>query len=79
MVSRYIKPAGPAEIKIGDHVRFTGAKIYASSYKNGNGFAVPKFDATVKDKNNQAHPFLIKATGREGYEGWANEADLVRK
>lgn len=76
VVSQYIKPAGPAEIKVGDRVRFTGAKIYASSYKNGKGIAVPNFDATVKDKNSQAHPFLIKSTGKDGYEGWANKDDL---
>ena len=61
---------------VGDRVRFTGSKIYASSYKNGKGIAVPNFDATVKNKNSQAHPYLIKAPGREGYEGWANKDDL---
>lgn len=76
VVSQYIKPAGPAEIKIGDRVRFTGQKIYASSYKNGKGIAVPNFDAAVKAKNDKAHPYLIKSTGKDGYEGWANKDDL---
>lgn len=74
----YIKKPEPEPLKIGDLVRFTGQKIYASSYKNGKGVAVPNFDARIVDVNDKAHPCLIRATGSEGFEGWANIADLVR-
>lgn len=74
----YIKKPEPEPLKIGDLVRFTGQKIYASSYKNGKGVAVPNFDARIVDMNDKAHPCLIRATGSEGFEGWANIADLVR-
>ena len=75
----FLKPPAPKPLDVGDKVRFKGTKIYASSYKNGKGVAVPAFDAKITRKDGVYHPFHIKATGTSGYEGWANEADLVRK
>jgi len=75
----FLKPPAPKPLDVGDKVKFKGTKIYASSYKNGKGVAVPAFDAKITRKDGVYHPFHIKATGTSGYEGWANEADLVRK
>lgn len=74
--SEYLVPARPRIPEVGDKVRFIGLKIYASSYKNGKGVQVPNFDAKVTQKNDQAHPYLIKAVDKTGYEGWANTGDL---
>lgn len=75
----YLRAPAPKPLDVGDKVRFKGTKIYASSYKNGKGVTVPAFDAKITRKDGNYHPFHIKATGSSGYEGWANEADLVRK
>jgi len=74
--AEYIAAAGPRVPEVGSRVRFTGQKIYASSYKNGKGIDVPNFDAKVTQKNDQAHPYLIKAVDKTGYEGWANTGDI---
>ena len=72
----YVKTPAPPTPKVGDKVQFSGAKIYASSYSNGKGISVPNFKAKVIDKNDKAHPYLIKSTGSDGYEGWANAKDI---
>ncbi|MBQ6679572.1 MAG: hypothetical protein IJM76_06065 [Lachnospiraceae bacterium] len=74
--AEYLVPPTQRDPRVGDKVKFTGSKIYASSYKNGKGITVPGFTAKVIDKNSQAHPYLIKSTGTDGYEGWANKSDL---
>lgn len=76
--SQYMRAPAPKPLAVVDKVQFVGTKIYASSYKNGKGVSVPAFKAVITAKNQQAHPFLIKSTGKDGYEGWSNEKDLKR-
>lgn len=75
--AQYVKTPTPKTPEVGDKVKFTGQKIYVSSYANGKGVAVPNFTAKVVEKNDKAHPYLIKSTGKDGYEGWANAADII--
>ena len=77
VASSCLKPVSPKIPEVGDHVRFTGSKIYVSSYSNAKGIAVPSFTGTVKQKNTQAHPYLVRSSGADGYEGWVNSGDLV--
>lgn len=76
VASQYLKLPEPKDPEVGDKVKFVGKKIYASSYSNGKGIEVPNFTAKVTQKNDKAHPYLIKSTGKDGYEGWANKSDL---
>lgn len=76
VMSKYFKKPAPMTPEVGDKVRFTGTKIYTSSYSNGKGVAVPNFTAKVTQKNDKAHPYLLKSTGKDGYEGWANTSDV---
>lgn len=76
VMSKYFKKPAPRTPEVGDKVRFTGTKIYTSSYSNGKGVAVPNFTAKVTQKNDKAHPYLLKSTGKDGYEGWANTSDV---
>ena len=68
----------PIPLAVGDAVRFVGPQIFVSSYKNSRGVAVPNFNAKIIQKNDKTHPFLIRSTGYDGFEGWADEKDLVR-
>lgn len=69
---------GKKPLVVGDSVRFVGPKIYVSSYANSKSVGVPNFNAKIMLKNDKAHPYLIRSTGYDGYEGWADEKDLVR-
>lgn len=75
--SKYLKAPAPVVPKAGDTVRFSGKKIYVSSYLNSKGVAAPNFNAKVVQKNNQTHPYLIKSVGSDGYEGWVNAKDIA--
>lgn len=72
----YVKTPAPPTPKVGDKVQFSGTKIYVSSYSNSKGVAVQPFKAKVIEQNDKAHPYLIKATDKTGYEGWANAKDI---